>query len=381
MDTLSNRKTAYAYMETLFPYETVFKLLCASVDVKEHRSRVLQRRTAMTAPGRQNDWVEALGATSPEHLRKVTCGERETPSGVLARGTAIHVGPVVTPRLTLIEEPSAFEEHRGSRPSTEVWRDFVIDIDLDDYDDGTINEAVRFCACAGKKKSCPVCWRYIQASHAFLKHRLKDRFGVDPESLLWVKSGNKGAHCWIGIQRFARMSKELRPVVMSQLTQLPETLDRPRDTADFRVLVDTALTPFLDTTLKDIRFHRVLRDVLSKKFGMLAGDVPGSVSSASDLYTWMRRLSGTSWANDVKLHMLRVFIAPRYDKGVLSTSIHLAKVPFSVNSSTLRVSIPIVDIRNVRKPPLASQVTTHPSLIQAELALFERWTMRYLEPE
>jgi len=380
MDNQANRQDVYTYMETLFPFETVFQLMCVSTNIQADGKRALERRTGMTAPAIKSGWVENLGAVNHVFLRGVVCGNHRTVPGILGKGTAIHIGPLRGSRPVLFEEHSEFEKKRDNRVKEEQWRDFVIDIDLDDYD-MTDKGAVRFCACVGKKKSCPVCWRYIQAAHAFIEHRLRDRFGVSPESTLWVKSGNKGAHCWIGLPRFSRAPKELRLAMISQLTSLPGSLDTSEDTADFHVLVKKALTPFLNCVLVDVRFHVVIRDVVSREFGMLAGNIPATTRTAKELYTWLRSMNNSSWVNQVKLHLLRVLVAPRYDKAVLTDSSHCTKVPFSVNSGTLRVSIPIINTSDIRKPPLVSQVIKNPSLIQEETELFKKWVKAYVGTE
>lgn len=377
MDIRENRYVAYTYMETVFPFQDTFRLMCVSTDADTDGGRALDRRTAMTTPGRENNWAENLGAVNHTFLREVVCGNHRTVPGILGKGTAIHIGPLRAMRPVLFEEHSDFEKQRDRRVKEELWRDFVIDIDLDDYDKEEPGP-VRFCACVGKKKSCPVCWRYIQAAHAFIEYRLHDRFGVTSERMLWVKSGNKGAHCWIGLRRFSRVPRDLRLAMIAQLTSLPESLDAPADIDDFRALVKKVLTPFLDRVLVDVRFHVVIRGVISVKFGMLAGNIPSAIKNAKSLYTWLRSIIHASWANQVKLYLLRVLVAPRYDKAVMADSSHCAKVPFSVNSSTLRVSIPIIDIGNIQKPPLVSQVVKDPSLIQGELDLFKRWVRAYV---
>lgn len=371
MDVVENRKICYAYIEKAFPIHPTFRLMCG---LEETPSR---RRTAMTAPARAHGWVQGWDANTPHELHATLTGRKELRSGSLAMGTAIHLGPISAPPPLLFENPSAFEDARLPTKTEEVWRDFVIDLDLDEYDNEA-KMAVRFCACAGEKKSCPICWCYIQAAHAFLTHRLRDRFGIQPDEALWVKSGNKGAHCWVGSPRMARIRFNLRKAVVNQLVSLPKSLETEADKADFRILVNKALSPLLSDKLRDLRFRKVLMRVIGDEFGILAGNIPDEVRTALDLYRWLRRQQGPAWTNRVKLHLLKAFAKPRYDKGVVVDSIHCAKVPFSVNATTLRVSIPICDIRNPKKPPLASQVAANPSLITPEIALFEKWVRAYL---
>ena len=68
-----------------------------------------------------------------------------------------------------------------------IEREFVIDIDMNDYDH------IRTC-CEGKKL-CKKCWEYIKAAYEVLKVILEDSFGFT--NILWVFSGRRGLHAWV----------------------------------------------------------------------------------------------------------------------------------------------------------------------------------------
>lgn len=67
-------------------------------------------------------------------------------------------------------------------------RELVFDIDLTDYD------PIR--TCCSEANICRSCWQFISASVKVLHKSLTEEFGF--KHLLWVYSGRRGIHLWIG---------------------------------------------------------------------------------------------------------------------------------------------------------------------------------------
>lgn len=74
-----------------------------------------------------------------------------------------------------------------SKWGTAVFREYVIDIDMNDYND------IRSC-CTGKSL-CKSCWTFLIIAYEILKEILEQCLGF--KHILWVFSGRRGIHAWV----------------------------------------------------------------------------------------------------------------------------------------------------------------------------------------
>jgi len=104
--------------------------------------------------------------------------------------------------------PEANKNALGEKKAIAEEREYVIDIDMNDYD------AIRTC-CSGASM-CQSCWKYISAAYKVLEPSLIHDFGF--EHILWVFSGRRGVHAWVCDERARVMDNHIRSSVTEYLS-------------------------------------------------------------------------------------------------------------------------------------------------------------------
>jgi DNA primase small subunit len=82
----------------------------------------------------------------------------------------------------------ATSSHDGISAFHPTQREFVLDIDLTDYDD------VRHCGCHSAQ-ICPICWKFMYMAVKVIQTGLQDDFQF--QHIQWFYSGRRGIHAWV----------------------------------------------------------------------------------------------------------------------------------------------------------------------------------------
>ncbi|CAL8143456.1 unnamed protein product [Orchesella dallaii] len=237
----------------------------------------------------------------------------------------------------------------NQKPRTkELWTDliplqkeFVLDIDLTDYDD------VRSC-CQGAKV-CEKCWKFIAVAVKIIDASLRDDFGF--QHLLWVFSGRRGVHCWVCDETAINLDSHARTAILGYLTVIRGGVNQAK-----KVKIENVdrLHPFLCRSLDiiDEKFDEICRDDQNMlengdiNFEMLPVEVKTAVRNSNDrfndLMTYLhdnkkesKTLKRTTLC-ELKLQLC----FPRLDVNVSKELNHLLKSPFCIHPKTEKICVP-----------------------------------------
>ncbi|QPG74561.1 hypothetical protein FOA43_001892 [Brettanomyces nanus] len=232
-----------------------------------------------------------------------------------------------------------------------LMKEFVLDIDLTDYDD------VRTC-CSGTK-ICPKCWKFITLAIKIVDAALREDFGF--QKLIWVFSGRRGVHCWISDYRVRILDEPKRRAIVEYLDILNVKSKNksgialrkpyhPHVERSFEILRDQ----FVDIIIReqdpwrlDDRYQDLARSVpdyrLSSALLKHWKEDPGSSSASKwrDVDTLYQQLKIKSFdIQDWKREMIFKTMYPRLDVEVSRQMIHLLKSPFCIHPGTGNVCVP-----------------------------------------
>lgn len=286
---------------------------------------------------------------------------------------------------------------------TPMSKELVFDIDMTDYGD-VLGEM----GGGNAVDECDRCWAVMATAVEVLETALRDDFGF--KHIMWVYSGRRGVHCWVGDLRARQLTNEQRSAVADFLhvrfegreqagrRQNEVTVPMHPSLARARRMCDAT---FRDFSLTDARVldtehaakgtvstipRRETQDGALDRVQRMAGGATG-VDKWDAIEKVVRQAGRNEWSvrGSCDYIVLR-HVYPRLDVNVSKELNHLLKAPFCVHPSTGRVCVPFRAAR-VRQfgpkadaPDIASllrelekgdgQAT---KCLRAGVAVFEEW--------
>ncbi|KAG0358557.1 hypothetical protein BG005_002177 [Podila minutissima] len=237
-----------------------------------------------------------------------------------------------------------------------VSKELVFDIDMTDYDE------IRTCCSGGDV--CTKCWEFMTVAMKIIDVALRDDFGF--KHLLWVYSGRRGIHCWIGDERARKLNNEQRKAIVSYLEVIKGGTQQGR-----KVKLPNTLHPSLSRSYDIIgqHFPSIVfdsQDVLTEpdNWEKVLAIIPDDGVQASLRSEWEKsptRDPSKKWEDlkdaigsaiaaapkkrqtleHVPRDIMFQYTYPRLDEKVSTNINHLLKSPFCVHPKTGRVCVPI----------------------------------------
>jgi len=278
-----------------------------------------------------------------------------------------------------------------SNPILPKQREFVIDIDLDDYSSAGFNID------KNDLPECDVHWPLVAIGLMICKEILQTTFGF--QKFLCVYSGRRGGHLWVCDDRACQLSDEARSAIIKFLT--PNERENEHGLRPFRFLLNyptfgSGENPLFKSEIgKQSVFQRFIYKFW-RKFAIQAKGVKGGLglldsrferqrfmkmadlrfetidvarvyqaNTGRDAWQSIQENIGVQPEHFRALAVIRTcetictMLWPRPDVSVSVHMNHTLKSPYSVHPGTGRVSVPIFNILEF-DPAIDSPLATEP---------------------
>lgn len=246
---------------------------------------------------------------------------------------------------------NAPRDHKKFKVFEPVQREFIIDIDLTDYDFLDVD--------VKRLETCDRCWPLMALALKVLTRSLKEDFGFD--HLLWVYSGRRGIHCWVCDPRARAMSNEVRSAVADFLgPKLAAATGRLNISIPMHPSMQRAYVicePFFYShllpsapdgfgILDTIEGQTKMLDMLGEEFSSLKETALSDWASRRDgvqRWNWLKKTIEKKHVklNSVLVEIVFTYTYPRLDVNVSKGMNHLLKSPWCVHPKTGRVCVPV----------------------------------------
>ena len=375
----------YGYYKNVFPAEKVFELFTRKLENPEKREWGIE-----TNDGKFIRWK---ACSSANDLRKLVC---ENDTGKL------NIGAVYTEAVWL--------RWRQQAPMVAHSREFVIDLDLDDYGFLGVTK--------DNLHGCDAHWPLIATGLEVVKSILKSVF--DFHKFLVVYSGRRGGHLWVLDERASLLNDAARSAILQFISPSEKENAAGRRSfkfifthPSFNIEENGSISPialaisgferygiqstdsknglgFLDTYIQRERFL----EMIDARFSQSQLTFIMQARSGVDVYRLICQFIDEQPLEDQDVYGQRrmrrfrlidticTFMWPRCDVGVSTHMNHTLKSPYSVHPGTGRVSMPvfnskIADFDPAIDAPLANALCDgypHPNFDKNVLD-FHKWTL------
>ncbi|KAI1285714.1 DNA primase small subunit [Halotydeus destructor] len=325
----------YTYYKQLFPHQLFYDWLSYSNVDPEYFDH---REFSFTLPG--DIYIRYQSFSSADEFKKALIEKRPEKIDI---GAVFSLKPKDAKKAGVV----LFQAKQ---------RELVFDIDMTDYDE------VRTC-CKGAD-ICENCWPFMTIAGKVLNRALSEDFGF--KHFLWVYSGRRGIHCWIGDKSSRELSVEARAALASYLTLIEGGQYKTKKveilTKNLHPSIGAAVS-IIDKYFDDLIVGKqklmdtieqrkavinlcsnqelknlLLKNVLTKKFKTSLcfwDEVQSTTKGFFDAS--QKSYHGKHYISEVKLQ----YCYPRLDINVSKGLNHLLKAPFCIHPKTGRVCIPI----------------------------------------
>jgi len=355
------REIMKSYYENLFPFELLEQWLRYGNDPNSKRADVdktffARREISFTLDNEaylrnqySHDWKEL----------KAKC--------VKYRPQKIDIGAVF--KASPKSSNFGFNDDEENPMQTCVEREFVIDIDMDDYNN------VR--TCCADANICGKCWKYMKEAYVVIERALKEYFGF--RHIIWLFSGRRGVHAWVCDKRARQMTNEVRGSVAEHLRVVSGSDKSGIKAENLRYPIhhlarksyEELRKSFTEIVIEDQRLFeseshvtKVL-EFLRERFGVGDDGLRSiqkliSRSNAMESDTFFKKLEEEiekiastanldSRRNKKKSYpmeeLVLYFMYPRIDINVSKGMNHLLKSPFCVHPKSKKISVPLLDVK------------------------------------
>uniref|UniRef100_A0A8R1I1T6 DNA primase n=1 Tax=Caenorhabditis japonica TaxID=281687 RepID=A0A8R1I1T6_CAEJA len=247
-----------------------------------------------------------------------------------------------------------------------VERELVFDIDLTDYD------PIR--NCCKEATVCPKCWKFMVLAVKILDFQLEDMF--DFKARMWVFSGRRGVHCWVGDKKARMLNNSARSAIATRLNlfkkngQVEVTEGRQKLTRVPPFVMDAFKVALKDGIFEEMVYEQGWLDdekfftdfpQASESFLAQMKSLLGKFETPKERWHLLRALFDDDYRQNLSdkdglidesqsiqgrdryflMHFVLQRCYPRLDVNVSTGTNHLLKSPFCIHPKTGNVAVPL----------------------------------------